>query len=70
MDSLYTECAKSLFALALKEKNIRSKKYLLEQATAMDNFQNEMEVAIHLYNHFAMKRLQRNQTVQSKGLNG
>lgn len=47
---LYSECAASLFALAKKEKNLRSKKYLLEHATAMANLQNDMEVVIRLYN--------------------
>ena len=50
MDSLHSECATSLFALALKEKNPRSKQYLLEQANELANSRSEADIMIILFN--------------------
>lgn len=46
---LYQCCAESLYALAKKEKNLRSKRYFTEQAERMASHDSEMDVVIHLY---------------------
>ena len=50
MDSLHSECATSLFALALKEKNPRSKRYLLDQANKLANSRSEADIMLNLFN--------------------
>jgi len=47
---LYSECAASLFALALKEKNVKAKRYLLEYANKMANMRDEADIMTNLFN--------------------